>query len=91
VLDSREVIPPRGSLLSQSSGLMPRVSQIHLNYEAMKNQLRTMQDVLAVESEDHRETRESLNAFNAKMQVFMVVRNKNTFIAFITFSDIYVC
>ncbi len=29
--------------------------------------------------------------FHAQMQAFMVVRNKNTFIAFITFSDIYVC
>jgi hypothetical protein len=34
---------------------------------------------------------DSLNAFNALMQAFMAVRNKNTFIAFITFSDIYMC
>jgi hypothetical protein len=32
-----------------------------------------------------------VNAFNAQIQAFMVVRNKNTFIAFLTFSDIYVC
>jgi hypothetical protein len=70
---------------------MPRVSQIHLNYEAMQNQLRTTQDVLAVDQEDPSETRESVYVFNAQMQAFMVVRNKNTFIAFITFSDIYVC
>jgi hypothetical protein len=57
----------------------------------MKNQLKMTQDVLAVEHEDHRDTRESLNAFNAQMQMLMVVRNKNTFIAFTTFSDIYVC
>jgi hypothetical protein len=56
----------------------------------MENQLKTTQDVLAVEQEDHRDTRESLNAFNAQMQAFMVVRNNNTFIDFITFSDIYV-
>jgi hypothetical protein len=31
------------------------------------------------------------NAFNAQIQVFIVIRNKNTFIAFLTFSDIYVC
>jgi hypothetical protein len=47
--------------------------------------------VLAAEQEDHRETRESLAAYNAQMKAFMVVRNKNTFVAFITFSDIYVC
>jgi hypothetical protein len=41
---------------STSSGLTPRISQIHLNYETMGNQLRMMQDVLAVEQENHRET-----------------------------------
>jgi hypothetical protein len=91
VLDSREAMTLRQSSSSISSGLMPHVSQIHLNYELMQNELRSMQDVLAVEQEDHRETRESVNAFNAQIQAFMVVRNKNTFIAFLTFSDIYVC
>jgi hypothetical protein len=91
VLDSREAMPPRRSSSSTSSGLTPRVSQIHLNYEAMENKLKTMQDVLTAEQEDHRHTRESLSAFNAQMQVFMAVRNKNTFISFITFSDNYVC
>jgi hypothetical protein len=57
----------------------------------MENQLRTMQDVLAVEQDDHRETRGSVNAFNSQIQAFMAVRNNNTFIAFIPFSDIYVC
>jgi hypothetical protein len=57
----------------------------------MENLPRTTQDVLAVEQENHRETRESVNAFNAQIQAFMVVRNNNTFIAFLTFSDIYVC
>jgi hypothetical protein len=76
--------------LSTSSSLMSRVSQIHLNYELMENQLRMTQEVLA-EQEDHRETQESVNAFNAQIQAFMAVRNKNTFIAFLTFSDIYVC
>jgi hypothetical protein len=64
VLDSREVILPRGSLSSQSSGLTSHVSQIHLTYEAMENQLRKMQDMLAAEQEDCRETRESFNAFH---------------------------
>jgi hypothetical protein len=57
-------MPLRVSSLSQSLGLTPRVSQIHLNYEAMENLLRTTQDVLAAEQEDHRDTRESLNAFH---------------------------
>jgi hypothetical protein len=57
----------------------------------MKNQLRITQDVLAAEQKDHRETQESLNAFNTQIQVFVAVRNKNAFMAFITFSDIYVC
>jgi hypothetical protein len=57
----------------------------------MENQLRTTQEVLAAEQEDHRETQELVNAFNAQIQVFMAVRNNNTFIAFLTFSDIDVC
>jgi hypothetical protein len=32
-----------------------------------------------------------VNAFNAQIQAFMAVRNNNTFIAFLTFSDMYVC
>jgi hypothetical protein len=91
VLDSREAMLPRQSSSSTSSGLTPRVSQIHLNYESMQYELRSMQDVLAAEQEDNRKARESVNAFNAQIQAFMVVRNKNTFIAFIIFSDIYVC
>jgi hypothetical protein len=50
-----------------SSDLTPRVSQIHLNYEAMENHLRMTQDVLAGEQKDHRETRESVNAFNSQI------------------------
>jgi hypothetical protein len=57
----------------------------------MENQLRIMQDVLTAELEDHIEKRESLASYNAQMLAFMVIRNKNTFISFITFSDIYVC
>jgi hypothetical protein len=64
VLDSKKAMPPRRSLLSTSSSLMFRVTQIHLNYELMENQLRMTQEVLA-EQEDHRETQESVNAFNA--------------------------
>jgi hypothetical protein len=90
VVDSREAMPLRGSSSFQSSCLTPCVSKIHLNYEAMKNQLRTTQDVLTVEQEDHTETQESLAAYNAQMQAFMVIRNKNTFVVFITFSGIYV-
>jgi hypothetical protein len=91
VLDSRGAMPSRRSSSSTSSGLTPHVSQIHLNYESMQNELRSTQDVLAAEEEDHRETRESVNAFNTQIQSFMAVINKNTFITFLTFSDIYVC
>jgi hypothetical protein len=56
----------------------------------MENQLRMTQDVLAAEQEDHRETRESVNAFNAQIQAFMTVRNNNKLIAFLALSDIYV-
>jgi hypothetical protein len=61
-------------LSSTSSGLTPRVSQMYLNYELMQDELREM--------------RELVNDFNAQIQAFMVVRNKNTFIDFLTFSDI---
>jgi hypothetical protein len=47
--------------------------------------------MLAVEQENYRETQESVNAFKAQIQAFMMVRNNNKFIAFLTFSDIYVC
>jgi hypothetical protein len=77
VLDSTEAMPLRWSSSSSSSGLTPRVSRMHLNYESMQDDLR--------------ETWESVNDFNAQIQAFMAVRNKNTFIAFLTFSDIYVC
>jgi hypothetical protein len=63
----------------------------HLNYETVENQLRMTQDVLAAKQENHRETRESVNAFNAHIQIFMTVRNKNKIIVFLIFSDIYVC
>jgi hypothetical protein len=78
----------RESSLSTYFGLTCRASQIHLKYEMMENQLKMTQGVLAVEQEDHRDTRESVYALNTQMQAFMAVRNKNTFI---TFSDIYVC
>jgi hypothetical protein len=32
-----------------------------------------------------------VNGLNTQIQAFMIVRNNNTFIAFLTFSDIYVC
>jgi hypothetical protein len=70
-------MPSRRSSLSSSSGLTPRVSHMHLNYESMQDELR--------------ETRESVNDFNAQIQAFAAARNKNTFITFLTFSDIYVC
>jgi hypothetical protein len=50
---------------------------MQLNYESIQDELREM--------------RESVNDFNAQIQVFMAVRNKNIFITFLTFSDIYVC
>jgi hypothetical protein len=40
VLDSREAMPPRQSSSSSFSGLMPRVPQMHLNYESMQDELR---------------------------------------------------
>jgi hypothetical protein len=83
-------MPSRGSSSSQSSGLMPHVSQIHLNYDRVEEQLKATQDELAVEREASRAMRDSLAAYNARMQAFMVVRKKNTFIAFLTFSDLYV-
>jgi hypothetical protein len=92
VLDSREAMPPRRSSSSMSSGLTPRISQIHVNYEVMENDLRTIKDVLAVEQENHRVTQESVNTFNAQIQAFLMVRNTNKFIAFLIFSGIiYVC
>jgi hypothetical protein len=60
-----------------SEVVLSHVYQIHLNYELMHDELR--------------EIRESVNVFNAQIQAFMAVRNKNTFIAFLTFSDTYVC
>jgi hypothetical protein len=57
----------------------------------MENDLRTMKDVLAMEQENHRVTQESVNTFNAQIQAFLTVRNKNKFIAFLIFSDIFVC
>jgi hypothetical protein len=91
VLDSREAVSLRRSSSSTSSSLTPHVSQIHLNYEAMENDLRTTKDVLTVEQENHRVTRESVNTFNTQIQAFLTVRNKNKFISFLIFSDIYVC
>jgi hypothetical protein len=54
MVDSREAMPSRGSSSSQSFGITSHVSQVHMNYDAMENHLRVMQDVLMVEREDHR-------------------------------------
>jgi hypothetical protein len=83
-------MPSKGSS-SQSSSLTPHVFQIHVNYERMENYLRVMQDVLMVEREDNRAMSDLWATYNAHMQVFMVVRKKNTFVAFLTFRDMYVC
>jgi hypothetical protein len=91
VVDSRAALPSKGSNSSQSSGLMPRVSQIHLNYDRVQDQLRATQDKLATEREDNTATRDSWATYNAHMQMFMLVRNKNTFVAFLSISDMYVC
>jgi hypothetical protein len=48
----------RGNSSSQSSGLTPRVSQIYLNYKRIENQLRAIQDLLMVERELNRATRD---------------------------------
>jgi hypothetical protein len=58
-------MPPRRSSSSSPSGLMPYVSQMHLNYESMQDELR--------------ETRESVNDFNGQIQAFMVVHFLNFF------------
>jgi hypothetical protein len=84
-------MPSKRSSSTTSSGLTPHVSQIHLNYEAMENDLKTMKDVLEVEQENHRVMQELVNTFNTQIQVFLTVRNKNKFITFLPFSDIYVC
>jgi hypothetical protein len=52
----------------------------------VEEQLKAKQDELAVEREASRAMRNSLAAYNAQMQVFMAVRKKNNFIAFLTFS-----
>jgi hypothetical protein len=44
VLHSKEAIPLRRSSLSTSSGLMPRVSQMHVNYESMQDELREIRE-----------------------------------------------
>jgi hypothetical protein len=85
MVDSGEAMSSKGSSSFQSSDIMPRVSQINLNYEVMENQLKATQGTLAVEQEEHRATRELLPAYHAQMQAYMAARIKNTFIAFITF------
>jgi hypothetical protein len=50
-----------------------------------------MQDELTVEREANRATRDSLASYNAHMHAFMVVKMENIFVAFLTFSDMYVC
>jgi hypothetical protein len=40
----------------------------------MKNDLRTIKDVLAVEQENHRVMQESVNTFNTQIQAFLTVR-----------------
>jgi predicted PolB exonuclease-like 3'-5' exonuclease len=81
----------RESSSSQSFGITPSVSQIKLNYELMENQVKAILDLPMVEQEEHRVTQESLGAYHAHMQAFMAVRIKNTFVAFITFSDMSMC
>jgi hypothetical protein len=81
----------RESSSSQSFGITPSVFQINLNYELMENQVKAIQDVPMVEQEEHRVKQESLGAYHTQMQAFMAVRIKNTFIAFITSSDMSVC
>jgi hypothetical protein len=91
VVDSREAMLLRGSSSSQSFGVTPHASQIHLNYERMENELRATQDMLTMEREDNRWTRDSWAAYNMQMQALMVVRMKDIFIEFLTFTDMYVC
>jgi hypothetical protein len=76
----------QGEVVHPSLLVLRPVSQIHLNYDRVEEQLKAKQDELAVEREASRAMRNSLAAYNAQMQVFMAVRKKNNFIAFLTFS-----
>jgi hypothetical protein len=91
VVDLREAMPLMGSSSQSSSGLMPCVSQIHLDYSRVQEELRAMQDELEVERKANRAMRDLLASYNTQMQAFMVVRKKNTFLPFLSFSDMYMC
>jgi hypothetical protein len=49
MVDLREAMLSKGSSSQSSSGLMPRVSQIHLDYDRVEEQLIATQDELAAE------------------------------------------
>jgi hypothetical protein len=49
MVDLREAMSSKGSSSQSSSGLMPRVSQIHLDYDRVEEQLIATQDELAAE------------------------------------------
>jgi hypothetical protein len=91
VVDSRVAMPLKGSSSQSSFGLMPHVSQIHLNYGRVQEELRSTQDKLAAGREANRETRDLLASYNVQMQAYIAVRMKNTFLTFLAFSDMYVC
>jgi hypothetical protein len=85
VVELREAMSSKGSLFHSSSGLTPRVSQIHLDYNRMEG------EKLTTEREANRAMRDLWASYNTQMQAFVVVRKKNIFVAFLIVSDMYVC
>jgi hypothetical protein len=71
VVDSSEAMPSRGSSSQSSSNLTPRISQIHLDYNRVQEELRATREELATERETNRLTRDEFSSFNAQMQAFV--------------------
>jgi hypothetical protein len=90
VVESRESMSLKGSSPQSSSSVMPHSSKIHLDYSMVEQELRQMREEMAVERETNRMTQDYLTSYNAQMQAVVSVRKKNTFLAFIAFSVIYV-
>jgi hypothetical protein len=64
---------------------------MHLDYVRIEEEIIATQDRLAAEREANKAMRDSFASYNVQMQAFMAVRKKNAFVAFLTFSDMYVC
>jgi hypothetical protein len=59
VVDLREASSSKGSPFQSSFGLTPHISQKHMDYSRMQEELRAMQDELVAERETNRATRDS--------------------------------